>query len=1278
MSAADDDRKSPLPRPAAWGATPMRHQEPPASSPLSAPAPSSPSFDLGAKLAQRLQDHKAERDAAQKKIDHEAAQLQHLFKTAPKRPRETKAALQQKAKKLERDRTSRSLPLSQEKALIRQIETTQKLIRQHAQAEKHQQLVARKKAQIEASREAFRSLNATISEIETTVSKVELGKDLGCLPSEVVSREIDCPPNKLSWALGKDDVRDIEEGAGVKIDVDKIRGKIVVRGSQSAADEAISRLESFTRRVDEEMRASADLIAHLLARDESVLGEIKAGNPDVMIDVSSKSKVIKLRGLPDSVQKARSDIGGVQVLSQTRTLVGRETSLVAGKIGSAIDTFSEQHLVVVDLSKDGPEKSKLRVVGPSKNVDAAMAEVDKLLFEHEEITESIVVDPLMKTELLNKSGVGIKEFQRSLGGVLAAHNPDAGEVSLAFDRNSPREAPPVLLLKCSRCVMERAKRLVMKKIDEFSSNVISIEVSKEMISNIIGKGGATINELRKEGKGALVETDEGKGVVNVYSNDAETRDAIRNSVVRIIAENQVGCIPIEKSSIGFLLGDPGKDVRKACSELGCSLTMSDDDTKLVIKGTNEKIDQASKLLKDYLAKNHIEELDVSSDDEPLLFAGGSDSILHKVEANHDVKATFRKGKSKLQVRGEANNVGAALKDAKQFLNGGDGMAVCKFGVPEEAIPVVIGKGGSNIHALEKEFKGVLVFLPKSNNTISIRGPEDMVKRCRTRVITTIATTRVSESIGISQQQHEELSKSDIIKRVSRFTNAQIVLSETSVKIRGVTDDVRDAKANILEHLTGTYYGYIDLLDGQFRRVDATIKKDPSHLQRIHSSTGAEVTMEDSGCAIQLIGKRSCVKKAKSLVMELLDFVLPRQLRSLKVHRSLFRSIGEPKRLALISTETGASISLDRDMSSILVRSDDPSSGDKALELVEKLLIECQKLNAVISFDTTDAWLLPLIIGHGGSNIKRLEAESGCSIDTLKDELTVVVSADKQESVVKGKDAVEKVVSQAKKENLFIDLPESCMAAFIGKGGAGIRKLAADNGVRVERSKKHPSQIKVSGNEHCVASAHMAVSSWLEEWKSRNEGIELNLEEKLVPTIIGKRGATVRSIEKQTGCKIDVDRQKNSLTVRHGSDENRKEAVTKIQGIIDEEKARSAERATAKAKKLKQEKDESAIESEEEIVSTALDHRKQNEKAQDPKDQSAEFAQTLVGLAPVVNEENGSIPGKDEGQQLYQFVLTGQVGDAVKHICKDYMASPHDKGEDRCRHLYLKYMSKQSF
>jgi len=1299
-----------------------------------AQAPAEPApFDLGAKLSQRLREHTATRDRTQRRMETEAGQLQNLTKAAPKRPRESKTVLEQKAKRLERDRTTRSLPLAQEKAILRQIDAAKKGIRQHDQGDKHQILLRRKKAEVEASRAALRTINVTLSEIETALSKVELGKKLGCLPSEVICRDISCPMNKMNWAMGKnsENVKEIEDSVGVEIDVDKMRAKFTVRGSQVRVDEAVLRLEKFTKAVDEELRASSDVISYLLSQQSSVLNKIKENNPEVVIDLLATR--FKMRGHPDKIQKVKDDIGGVQVFSKTRLLVGRETSHVVGKTGGTLHAFSEKYGVVMDVSKKDGDKTTLRVIGPSENVDAALAEVDKLLVENEEIEESIVVDPLLKSELLNNSGANIKEFQRSVSSAVEAGHPEAGGVLLSFGRNGSKEENPTLILKCSRCAMDRAKSLVTKKVEQFESNVISIDVPEEMISAIIGKGGAVIGDLRHEGKGAVVETDaNNKGAIKVYSSDSTTRDAIRQKIDQIIAENQTGSIPIEKGIIGFLLGDPGKDMRNACSELGCTLNMSTDDTELVIKGTNEKIKQASELLKDFLAKNFIAELDVASDEQPLLFMGGSDSILHQVENKHNVKASFRKSKNVLEARGEAGKVSAALDDIKCFLNGGDGVAVCKFKVDDKAKGGVIGRGGSNIAKLEDEFKGILIHVPKDNNTISIRGPEDLVEKCRIRLITTIATARVVENIDIDLSQHEKLSKSNIIKKISRLTNTQMTLNETSIRVRGMNDDVRYAKANIEENLTGVYHGYIHLEASQLSRVKSAVAKDPSHFQRIHASTGAEVIHESD--AIHIFGKRSNVIEAKaSVIADFLSFMLPRQLQTVKMHKTLLKSMGDPGRLAQIATETGASICLDRDINSVLIRSDDANICDKAVGLVNSMMVECQKLIVVMKFDSSDSWLMSVIVGKGGSSIKKLEKETECSFDIIKDERTVVILADSEKLVQAGQKALDNMILQARKECIFIYLPESALPAFIGRGGAGIKKIAADNDVQVDRTKTRPSTICIKGTESCVTNARNAVLSWVKAWEARHIGITIDLTEQQITSILGKGGETVRSIEKETGCNIDVDRQQLTLTVKYGKDANRDRAIEQIEAVIDGEATKGAEPTVGKAELIGEhaeiaiDKAEGTTETDssssyapgdpskeivdpsediagldgvevggddEEVAEAAegaADEAKSKEEETGVATEEAESAETVevnatgdesdktvdhpVGQLLVTekcddDKEEGEykpeINGTDEGRQLYQWLLTGHVGDAIADIVyPDSDSESSNDSDDEC-------------
>jgi len=129
-------------------------------------------------------------------------------------------------------------------------------------------------------------------------------------------------------------------------------------------------------------------------------------------------------------------------------------------------------------------------------------------------------------------------------------------------------------------------------------------------------------------------------------------------------------------------------------------------------------------------------------------------------------------------------------------------------------------------------------------------------------------------------------------------------------------------------------------------------------------------------------------------------------------------------------------------------------------------------------------------------------------------------------------------------------------------------------------------------------------------------------------------------------------------VRDGDDAGRERAINKIQAIIDEEEAKAAERAAEKAKlKLEQAaamsipKDNGSAETEPASPAPAAQEQPQKEMddADGAKDRSDEFADRSVGLAKVPGEDKGFNPciqGTAAGRQLFEWLMTGKVGDLI--------------------------------
>ena len=114
---------------------------------------------------------------------------------------------------------------------------------------------------------------------------------------------------------------------------------------------------------------------------------------------------------------------------------------------------------------------------------------------------------------------------------------------------------------------------------------------------------------------------------------------------------------------------------------------------------------------------------------------------------------------------------------------------------------------------------------------------------------------------VSAEQRDDFEKAGLLRAIASDTNTQLTLKESSIRFRGVSSDVRDAKALVLERLTGKYKGVIELDGSQFRRVRSATE-DQTHFDRIRSSTQTDVWLDEATNALCIEGKRSGVKKAK--------------------------------------------------------------------------------------------------------------------------------------------------------------------------------------------------------------------------------------------------------------------------------------------------------------------------------------------------------------------------------------------------------------------------------
>jgi hypothetical protein len=202
------------------------------------------------------------------KINKLDAQLRkHLNAASSKsRKRETVDEITVRMQQMERQRTTTSLSLGDEKRLIREMESLERMKKVEIE-------ISQIRNDLNTYRDIVRETNEAIAELENALVKVTLAERLGCSTADLKERIFECPGSKMAHVIGKNGttIVFIEKTAGVSMEVDKSTtlgedGKIRLIGTDQAIDAAIAEIENITLAVEEDVKISSVLSSYLSSK----------------------------------------------------------------------------------------------------------------------------------------------------------------------------------------------------------------------------------------------------------------------------------------------------------------------------------------------------------------------------------------------------------------------------------------------------------------------------------------------------------------------------------------------------------------------------------------------------------------------------------------------------------------------------------------------------------------------------------------------------------------------------------------------------------------------------------------------------------------------------------------------------------------------------------------------------------------------------------------------------------------------------------------------------
>jgi len=685
----------------------------------------------------------------------------------------------------------------------------------------------------------------------------------------------------------------------------------------------------------------------------------------------------------------------------------------------------------------------------------------------------------------------------------------------------------------------------------------------------------------------------------------------------------------------------GRSKIKAALQELVWLDIDEDNNLFILRGKQENLEKAKGMLEEYLVNNSLDELAILDEDFDVLLTGGKTSKIVTLSEELDVNLSADRSKGTINIRGTSDKVAQAKKTLTLFLNGGEGQTVAKLTVTDQLVGTIIGKGGKTRKDLEAKYSPVSIHISKSYK-VSIRGPEDKVNECRIEILKMISSARVTQTVTVTPEQQTKLEKTEALKRIMQQSHCQLSILDGVVTVRGFFYDVRDAVSLLNEKLTGEYKTAVELSSSQYTRVSSACR-DLSHFQRMESATETKITLETSG-EIQVSGKKANVKKCKEQIYDFLGFICPGEIHRSKVSPPLYVTVGAPPSLAdVVASVGGTTIYLDRDVSSIVIRDSDVAKVQAAAHMVADKIQDAERLAYVLQISQDEAWLIAYIIGKNGGRIQALQKGSDCHIDISKESRTITVTGESEEKVVMVRENLIALVEKARRENVFLTVPEKAIPAFVGQGGKNIKDWSTGFGVEIQRSRKPSSQFKIVGDETKTAAAKKALEEWILQWEQSNASLEIPVEKQYISAILGLKGATAQAIQNEFDCKIDIDRTALKVIIRGGDPEKRQGASAKVNEIIEKEAAAKAEAA---AKRKAERKAETKVVTDEPSGASAATNGTKKENKPANTGNARQYPSHPVGLVPAnktekKGKEDATIQrGTEQGRNLFNLLVEG--------------------------------------
>jgi polyribonucleotide nucleotidyltransferase len=318
-------------------------------------------------------------------------------------------------------------------------------------------------------------------------------------------------------------------------------------------------------------------------------------------------------------------------------------------------------------------------------------------------------------------------------------------------------------------------------------------------------------------------------------------------------------------------------------------------------------------------------------------------------------------------------------------------------------------------------------------------------------------------------------------------------------------------------------------------------------------------------------------------------------------------------------------------------------------MVREKIEEAERLAYVMKIAPDEAWLLAYIIGQNGGRIQSLRKGSGCQIDVSKETRTITITGTSENDVASVREKLTAIADKGRRENVFIRIPEKAIPAFVGRASQHLQDWSKKYGVDIQRV-RGSTQFKVVGEATKNESFKAFAEEWLAEWEASHASVVMTIEKLHVAAVLGAKGSTAQAIEKEFGCRVDVDRTELKVTIKGGDEEKRQATLSKIKEIINRDETVRLEAANERKEKARMKADAASVvePSPPSEIAPTVDGPGPMDVTKQPKKSSA-YPSMPIGLQQAPKKANGkkAYPtsnlvvegGTEQGRDLFNLLIS---------------------------------------